>query len=415
MYFVGTSRAILPLISRNIGTSTRCFASNTLEKYYTDQQRMLDFLEHRKQLVACNIKLNAGGDESHTPVLSKLILLAQDLFSKREPKPLPHPLPVADFEQTGEYKTLDFTCVGALADAHIDPDSNRSSLHLVGPVESVVEIANELILEAVTEFRKRKRGCKLHPEASSQKSLSKVIDIIDHLTFLPMVPGTNGHICSNKTIYSPTWVPTYASWGARQVGNFLKETANIHVFYYQFAQRRNLPLSTVVEKRLMHYRGTKLLPEAVYVGAYKDFIEDYHIILSSECGKRRAFNLAEVLNNTKYGLIDVEATVEQYDKALWEVHCRLLRPHICGSNIREVEFAAHKWRNLQPEKEDQKKGWIVKCYRVGSTYDQCLKLLEDICVSEEKRKEHDASVMQSFQNLCLQHYPTIRTDSEAFL
>jgi hypothetical protein len=404
-------RAVLPLTNRTALALQRCLASNATEKCFTEEQRISDFLEQRKQLVACNIKMNVGGDEGHAPVLAELIVMAQEFFAKREPKTLPHPLPADDFEQTGIYKTIDFTCVGALVDVHMDPDSNRSSLHLAGPVEHLVEITNELILSAVTEFRKRKRGCKLNPEAKTQKALSKVIDIIDNVTFLPLVPGTNGDICARRKIYSPTWVPTYPSWGARQVGNFMKETAGIHVFFHHIAHRRNLSLSNIAEQRIAHFRGNTTLREAAYVGAYKDFVEDFHIILSSSCNRRRVLNLAEVLNSYGYGLSGIEATVEQYNKDLWDVHCRLLRPHITGSSSGEVELAAQRWKNLQPVSVDQKSDWILKFIRVGANYNQCLKILEDISLSDEKREEHDASVMQSFRICCSQHYPAISANA----
>jgi hypothetical protein len=410
MYCVG--RVVIPLANRCAAALKRSLASNATE-YCTEEQRISDFLEHRKQLVACNVKLNAGGDKSHVPVLAHLISMTQGSFAKREPKPLPHPLPAGDFDQTGEYKTIDFTCVGALMNVHMDPDCNRFSLQLAGPVEHLVEIVNELILTAVTEFRVRKRGCKLDPESSSQKALSKVVDIINEVTFLPLVPGTNGDISARKKIYSPTWVPTYASWGARQVGDFMKETANINVFYYCLAHRKNHPLSAIVQERITS--GNSPMREAAFVGAYKDFVEDFHIILSSACKRGKALDLAEVLNSSSYGLSGIEATVERYNKDLREVYCRLLRPHICGSNSVEVEFAVQRWRNLQPESEDQKKDWIVKFVRAGSTYNQCLKVLEEICLSEEKRLEHDGSVMQSFRNCCSHRYPSVFADTEAWL
>jgi hypothetical protein len=360
--------------------------------------------EERKQLVACKIYMNTGGDKSHVPVLNDLILRAQTAFAKSE---------VARHQQRTQQHisssvidngledsvTKDFTHVGALVQAYMDPLSNRSSFHLAGPVKDVIDVAKDLIRTAVTELRDRKRGCKLPPETTARKAAHKLIDIVEHVSLLPLLPGDQARITDRKNLYPPLWVPTYNAYAARQIGIFLREILDIQVFFYGFAQRKNLSFLETVDRRVKYFNSKNQLPESAFVGAFDDYIEDVHIVLAAKSGKLRMKELVKLLNNEETGLADIEATAQLYDVFRWDIHCRLLRPHLTGANMAAVEYAVKRWNQLQQGRNDQKEAeFVVKCFRVGPTYEECLNALQKVYISDDHRKEHDQEVMKSFQD-----------------
>jgi hypothetical protein len=397
MYTVVRTTSLL--LSRAIDAPRRYMTTNTLQQI--EQQRLLlKQIEQRKKLVACKIFLNAGGDESHVPVLSKLILHAQEAFSKAALNlPPPHPQPSDTTSTTGESEAADlaFTHVGALVHAYVDPCSNRSSLHLAGPVMDIIKTVNDLIETAVTELRERNRGGKISEQAATVKTFHRLFDIIEHVSFLPLVPGDQSAISDNKCPYTPTWVPTYGAYAARQVGAFMEEkVGGIKVYFYENAQRTNCPLPLIAERRTKHFSKSAVVSESVLVGACRDFVEDFHVILSAQCGKGRANQLAGSLRDPGSRLVDFEAIAQQYDEYRWDVHCRLLRPHLTGATIGDVERAVLWWKKQQNGRSHRKDDWIVKCYRVGATYDQCLNVLKEVCISDENRKKHDNEVREIF-------------------
>jgi hypothetical protein len=362
---------------------------------------LLQFTEKRKQLVACKIYMNAGGDESHVPILNDLILRAQSAFAKaeivRKEQRVQQEVPVSNNDIVSD--DSEFLHVGALVEAYMDPISNRSSLHLAGPVLDVIDVAKDLILTAATELRNKKRGCKLPPETTSRKAAHKLIDIVEHVSFLPLVPMDQAKITDRKQLFPPLWVPTYTAYAARQIGTFLREDADIQVFFYGHAQRKNLPFQEAVDRRVRYFSAKNQFPESVFVGTFDDYVEDVHVVLAVQCGRQRVKDLVKLLNNKDTGLTDVEATSQLYDVFRWDVHCRLLRPHLTGSNMAAVEHALKHWNLLQKGRNDHKKiDFVVKCFRVGPTYDQCLNALQKVCISDDTRKEHDDDVFKSFQN-----------------
>jgi hypothetical protein len=151
---------------------------------------------------------------------------------------------------------------------------------------------------------------------------------------------------------------------------------------------------------MKHFCHPSNLSESALVGACKDFTEDFHIVLSKQCGKRKAKELAAVLRDPETGLVDVEATAQPYDEFKWDVHCRLLRPHLTGANVGDVEHTVERWKKLQIGASHQDQ-WVVKSYRVGPTYDQCLNVLKEVCISDEKRRKHDNEVIKTFNDYCI--------------
>ena len=406
------------------------------------QQQQLP-TERRKQLIASKIYMNVGGDESHVQVLHDLITLAQttlakprsppedpppDMLDDTFPSPSPPPSPPSPSSPlttttttnttttaaatpstttTTSHTTVNdetepnFTKVGALVQVHMDPYSNRSSLHIAGPVLDVIAVTQKLIETAKQAFSKLKRGCKLPTNVKSLKAAHKVVDILEQVAFVPLLPEPQSKITENKQLFPPAWVPTYAAYAARQVGPFIRETLETQVFYYEYAQRNNLSFDTIVHRRTRQFGELKNnIPESILVGAFPDYIEDVHILLAAQCGKQRVRDLVQLLNNsTEIGLTDVVATAQMYDVFRWDIHCRLLRPHLTGSNMAAIEHVTKQWNELQKGRNDQIPiEFVIKCFRVGPTYDECISALQKVGTSENDRNEFDQDVRKAFQN-----------------
>ena len=393
--------------------------------------------ERRKQLIASKIYMNVGGDESHVQVLHDLITLAQttlakprsppedppDMIDDTSPPSLSPPLTTTTTTNTtttaaatpstttttsytthttvNDENEPNFTKVGALVQVHMDPYSNRSSLHIAGPVLDVIAVTQKLIETTKQAFSKLKRGCKLPTNVKSLKAAHKVVDILEQVAFVPLLPEPQSKITENKQLFPPAWVPTYAAYAARQVGPFIRETLETQVFYYEYAQRNNLSFDTIVHRRTRQFGELKNnIPESILVGAFPDYIEDVHILLAAQCGKQRVRDLVQLLNNsTEIGLTDVVATAQMYDVFRWDIHCRLLRPHLTGSNMAAIEHVTKQWNELQKGRNDQIPiEFVIKCFRVGPTYDECISALQKVGTSENDRNEFDQDVRKAFQN-----------------
>ena len=369
--------------------------------------------EQRKQLIACKIYMNVGGDVSHVPVMNDLILHAQTKFasttnttttssntiSQQQNECDDTSITTTNDTKNDEPKVFDYTSVGALVRVDMDPLSNRSSLHLAGPVLDVISVTNELIEMALPAFRRVKRGCKLPPDAKNMKAAHKVVDIVEHVSFLPLLPEPQSKITDNKKLYPPFWVPTYSSHAARKVGTFLREKMNMQVFFYAYAQRHNLSFEDIVHRRMKQFSLLNNIPESVLVGAFPDYVEDVHVLLAAQCGKQRIRELIQLLINTDTGLTDVVATSKLYDVFRWDIHCRLLRPHRSGSNMAAIEHVMKRWNELQKGRSDQIPiEYVVKCFRVGPTYDECINALHKVSQSENDRIEFDENVRATFQS-----------------
>jgi Formiminotransferase domain, N-terminal subdomain len=372
------------------------------------QQSPID--ERRKQLIACKIYMNVGGDESHVAVLNDLMVRAQTLFAtKATPAPQNHgdderrtaTTSILSTTRTDQDNTSEFTRVGALVQMHMDPYCNRSSLHIAGPVLDVVSVTQDLMETAKNAFQKVKRGCKLPPDAKSLKAAHKVVDILEHVSFLPLLPGPESKITDNKNVlYAPLWVPTYTAYAARQVGTFLRAKMNLQVFFYEYAQRNNESFEDIEYRRKKKFSLLNHIPESTLVGAFPDYVEDVHVLLAIQCGKQRIRDLVQLLNNhTDTGLSDVVASAHLYDVFRSDIHCRLLRPHLSGSNMAAIEHVVKRWNEIQKGRNDQTPvEFVVKCFRVGPTYDECLAALQKVCISEKDRQEYDQAVRNGFQN-----------------
>ena len=359
------------------------------------------------------------------PVLHDLMVLAQTAWNTTTAVAL---LPMDDHDRN------DFTKHGALVRVELDPYSNRTSFHLAGPVHDVISITYQLVDAALHGLAPLKRGCKLPVDAKHMRAVFKVGNIVEHISFLPLVPGPESNITDNKNIYPPLWVSTYTGHAARRVGTLLRErnhdkqqnddSSNNHhnnentiqVLFYGHAQRSHLSYEAIVARRTNEYgklRNHKVIPAWTLIGTFPDYVEDVHVLLAAQAGKQRIRELTKLLNSPDTGLTDVVAKAQLYDVFRWDIHCRLLRPHLSGSNMAAIEHVMKQWNELQKSQNEMAPiEFVIKCFRVGPTYEECINALQKVSRSEPDRHEYDDQVRNAFES-CADYYRTQPTTGTA--
>ena len=104
------------------------------------------------------------------------------------------------------------------------------------------------------------------------------------------------------------------------------------------------------------------------------------------------------------GLVGVEALTLPYDSGRWEVACNLLRPDLASAE--DIHKRAEQWdRELEHQASN---GRLLEFgYRVGTTAEQCVRVLDLLRMSssksaieaskqEQAREKHDAEVIERF-------------------
>ena len=107
------------------------------------------------------------------------------------------------------------------------------------------------------------------------------------------------------------------------------------------------------------------------------------------CSKKTVQYVARLVRESDGGLEGIEAMAFSYTNNRWEVACNLLRPYAGGANVTRLKEEFRKWN----AKMDQ----IERGYRVGTTQEQSIKVLEMISRSAKNRKAHDEKVMTALQ------------------
>ena len=110
-------------------------------------------------------------------------------------------------------------------------------------------------------------------------------------------------------------------------------------------------------------------------------------------------------------LSNVVATAQQYNVFRWDIHCRLLRPH--GLNMAASEHVVKQWNQIQKARNELSPiEFMVQCFRVGLTYDDCWSALQKVCLSEKGRQDYDQDVRKQLKKLsAIQHLLLLRQSS----
>ncbi|KAL7560416.1 hypothetical protein ACA910_016167 [Epithemia clementina (nom. ined.)] len=259
------------------------------------------------------------------------------------------------------------------------------------------------------------------------------------------------------------FVPTTASgWAARQIGQALQFSVD-QVFYYGTAHPSGISLAQVRREHTQFFEAgglekpgsstTRATPttttdNVATVGAPPEFVENYNLRLfsldyndradppsnnddsnksiaaattatSTTTTKRLAQSLTRYLRERNGGLRGVEALSLPYANGQWEVACNLLRPR--ESSADDVHKRALEWEGQQQQQHGHfsKQKIIETGYRVGTTAEQCWRVLR-LFNKEAKESEAASMVVQkeptdSPHQRRQEHDESVKTKLEEYL
>lgn len=403
-------------------------------------------------MVACNVYVSAGGNASgHGPVLTKLLHRAQDMLRHGSDEPL---LQLQQQQPSSKIEGADAPLliqrepglvyappvpaptVGVLVHAYVDPAYNRSSFHLAGTAELVARVATDMAVTAVTDLRTLQQEQKQNSinstddaeavssarntaPASATVAHHPYIGLVDHVSFMPLQSVADQKTNNNNEegIGEYDLGTTPAGEAARQVGQAMKEQLGIHVLFYGAADHPNQrTLADVRKHETKFFRSGGLSndndaavaaprqqesfahssTEAATVGAPEEFVENYNIRLR---GKRnRAQQLTRLVRERDGGLKFVEALTLPYSDGRWEVARNLLRPG-SSTNASDIQAVVDAFEISEAKSiaNAEETVLVEKCYRVGTTAEECLQALQQVSRSVEHRRSHDEAVAKRFQ------------------
>lgn len=379
---------------------------------------LLRAIQDRNRLIGCNIYITAGGDrQHHAPILTAVIQRAQSLFREKSSKYFLPSSPTVDAEkddmegsQIDTPRNEERSELGVLTHAYTDQVYNRTSLHLAGTPEIILDVASDLIQLLVVELRK----LVVHTDATTKEgeegegdttiirpnTAHPNVGLIDHVAVVPLVTGAEAQVLDSTT-FAPHFIQTHGANVARKLGLFMRDNCNIHVFYYGLAHRNNISLVKIRKRRTSfflsdgHREATMSLdPESpnldsCTVGAPEEFVENYNLRVKATCPKKVAQQLSRAIRESDGGFAWIEAMCLPYSNNRWEIGCNVLRPYAGGTSVNDLKEHFRRW--------NKGKSFIEKGYRVGTTAEQNIKVLETISRSAQNRQAHDEKVMTTFQ------------------
>lgn len=367
---------------------------------------LVSVIQDRKRLIGCNIYITAGGNHHHVPLLTEVVQRAQTLFkeksSQKQVKELPPKTLMEISEEEMERSLIEIDKddrydLGVLVHAYTDKVYNRTSLHLAGTPEIILDVARDLIQHVVVELREL---VNTHGSLINSSTEHPHVGLVDHVAVVPLVTGMESRIVDPYTTFTQLFINTHGADVARKLGMFMCEKLNVNVFYYGLAHKKNLSLFKVRKRRTNFFKSHgKIVTgsmepeqptmESCTVGAPDEFVENYNVRMKNTCSKKTAQYLSRLVRESDGGLKGVEAIAFPYTKDRWEVACNLLRPYAGGASVNDLKNEFREWNT--------KKNVMEKGYRVGTTQEQSIKVLETISRSEKSRNAHDEKVMTAFQ------------------
>ena len=232
------------------------------------------------------------------------------------------------------------------------------------------------------------------PDTTMEKSRHPFVGLVDHIAVMPLLDGESGKDFTNDTLS----INTPTAQAATFIGSQLKD-AGVEVLLYGSAHPDGTPLADVRRYRTNFFlsggldtsgEGNLRDPKGVAtVGAPQTFVENFNIRLTANCDRSMARSLTKVLRERDGGLLGVEGLTLPYSNNRIEIACNLLRPEVGSAEA--IMKRAHEWavELLQSSPVKGTEDLIETGYRVGTTADQCLKVLS---LSSAELKIHDVQV-----------------------
>lgn len=344
-------------------------------------------------LVACNIYVSAGRSQYSDILISilercmercQLLRLGQtELSSKKY------------FNQYTRGATSRNKQI-AVIHAYSDQVYDRSSFHLAGNADLVADVASSLAIDAISSLKDIVYENEINAK-SSDKTMHPLIGIVDHISVMPLVTENNdkntkvmelsqNEIIENHESYTP---PDSHGICSAYIGNRLKENG-INVFYYGSAHPNQTPLAVVRREKTQFFNSGGLddddnngIKNQCTVGSPSNFVENFNILLSNNINKKKAMGLTRKIRARDGGLVGVEALTLPYSDGRYEVACNLLCPE--EGSVSDILQVVDTWvleeqQLVGKDKLDEgtsKEYFVDCCYRVGTTAQQCLDIMEN--------------------------------------
>jgi glutamate formiminotransferase len=375
-------------------------------------------VKNKKQkmiVVACNVYVSAGRPH-YRDLLKGMLIEAQDHCRRLNRNSMPATIGINDNKVV-------------LVHAFCDGPYDRSSFHIAGSPESVVDVASSLATHAVQRLEE-----ELHKHTQAQQQQPKVdiststahptVGLVDHVSVLPLTATTitaaadgNSSTTSNSktttTSATTSNITTDAypitGWVAHQIGRAL-DAVGVDVLYYGYATPSQTPLATVRRELTTFFQGPTSYNRhkennnddvdddnhrgQATVGAPEYFTENYNIRLRPMTPKSVARSLTKHLRTREgTGLPFVEALTLPYNNNddsthhRYEVACNLLNPEV--TSTADIQERLKSW-------EHAREGWIETSYRVGTTAEMCWKAWREVHTSDGE-ETHNRSVMERFE------------------
>jgi glutamate formiminotransferase len=335
-----------------------------------------------KCFVACNIYISAGLPR-YGQVLVKLLEDAQRLCAL-----------------TNKNEKQQVTIVHAFS----DPSYDRSSFHIAGSPVAVTSIASSIASNALQSIAPLK-----HQQLQSNLE-HPTVGLVDHISVLPLENHNDYQLMTleewqelaaefnlEKSNDFPA-VSLPSGWVARTIGQNLKSAFSVDVLFYGHAHSKGKPLATVRRESTPFFRSLPDINGAAsdfgkcIIGAPPEFVENYNIRSTKDFPKQTALLMTRFIRERDGGLPFVEALTLPYKQNRYEVACNLLNPKVTSSKA--VDDRVLKF--FSQNKSDSR-SWVEASYLVGTTEEQCLRVLEQTNNNSSAQEEIDQRVLRQFK------------------
>jgi Formiminotransferase domain, N-terminal subdomain len=350
--------------------------------------------------------VSACSYDQHYPLIFELAKNAQKTFLEKSGENYTPPSRVKNtFDENleGAMPTTDPLPqyeVGALVHAYADKVYNRSSYYLAGTSEIVLEVAMDLINNAVLELRK----IVTVPDPFIVATALPDVGWVDHVAVMPLLTGIESrNAVPEGTQFTCRWVETRHTDVAHRIGKEMENNLGVQVYYYGLALKKNTLFTKVWKRRDVALRkkypfspapvpgaGENRFTESALVGSPEEFVEQYNIRLTNKCTRRVAHFVARYVREEDDGLIGVDAYGHPYSLNRYEVMCSVRRPFSGGASVDDIQNRIDTWD------QSTEKKFVEQGYRVGTTQEQSIKVIEDVMQGTENREKHDFEVLEAF-------------------
>lgn len=397
-------------------------------------------------LVACNIYITSAATASST--LPSLLARAQDHCRQLRLQNC-----TQQQEQIGSSNNDKRSVAAAIVHAYADIPYDRSSFHLAGQSDCVAEVAIGLIQNALNEIEFPSNHLRSSNNANDATNLTgdkpkesrhPYVGLVDHVSVMPITCKEEDSTTTNTNA-----AMNAAANAARKIGSAISDKNSINMHYYGLACPNQTSLATVRRRKTSFFNSggaldsnegkieidssnkdmSKQQPQQLHyekgectIGTPTQFVENYNIRLTRNVDFNTAKTLTQALRGRNIptkgmGVPGVEALTLPYHRDaslggdVFEVACNLTEPK--NGSVEKIEEQLEKWiieqqqqhqhqllSNLGEVNSKRNRDFYIEgAYRVGTTEEQCINVLNYDEVAADNYEEDDRWMKYDIQVL----------------